>query len=236
MDRNAAELGSPWSTGLGADGTNGVGQLTTVESSAKSRYWGSRSARPSVSPTASAFQVTYTYSKDKSDDDNERDPFTLRYAKIFEDPNDPTAEFTQEYGYSDRDQRHRVQGWFLWRMPLDIDFNASYRYLSAQPQSLTATGASRTRRRTAINPGRHRVVERNTGRKDNALSIFDLRISRVFLFGQLQVEPSMDVFNLFNAKNFLVPQTTNLVFNFDGTVRSGAGEPRRFQFGVRVAW
>ena len=28
------------------------------------------------------FQVYYTYSKDKSDDDNERDPFTFRYAKI----------------------------------------------------------------------------------------------------------------------------------------------------------
>ncbi len=180
-------------------------------------------------------QVTYTYSKDKSDDDNERDPFTLRYAKIFEDPSDPTAEFTQEYGYSDRDQRHRVQGWFLWRMPLDIDFNASYRYLSAQPQSLTATGAVANSPQDRINPD-GTVVQRNTGRKDNALSIFDLRISRVFFFGQLQVEPSMDVFNLFNANNFLIPQTTNLVFNFDGTVRSGAGEPRRFQFGVRVAW
>ena len=29
---------------------------------------------------------------------------------------------------------------------------------------------------------------------------------------------------------------TNLIFNFDGTVQSGAGEPRQFQFGVRVAW
>ena len=28
------------------------------------------------------FQVFYTYSKDKSDDDNERDPFTFRYAKV----------------------------------------------------------------------------------------------------------------------------------------------------------
>jgi hypothetical protein len=46
----------------------------------------------------------------------------------------------------------------------------------------------------------------------------------------------MDIFNLFNAKNFLVPQVTNLVFNFDGTVRSGAGQPRRFQFGLRVAF
>ncbi len=235
VDRNAAELGRPWSTGLGEDGTNGVGQLTTIESSAKSRYWGITFGATKRFSDRFGAQVTYTYSKDKSDDDNERDPFTLRYAKIFEDPSNPTAEFTQEYGYSDRDQRHRVQGWFLWRMPLDIDFNASYRYLSAQPQSLTATGAVANSPQDRINPD-GTVVQRNTGRKDNALSIFDLRISRVFFFGQLQVEPSMDVFNLFNANNFLIPQTTNLVFNFDGTVRSGAGEPRRFQFGIRLAW
>jgi hypothetical protein len=245
VDRNAAELGAPWSTGLGDDGTNGIGSLTTVESSAKSRYWGLTFGATKRFSDRFGLQATYTYSKDKSDDDNERDPFTFRYAKIFEDPNDPTAEFTQEYGYSDRDQRHRFQGWLLWKMPLDIDFNASYRYLSAQPQSLTATGAvAQTPQDRCVPfsvpancsiPGQE-VIERNTGRKDNALSIFDLRIARVFFFGQLQVEPSMDIFNLFNAKNFLVPQTTNLIFNFDGTVRSGAGEPRRFQFGIRLAW
>jgi hypothetical protein len=40
IDRNDRVFGSPWSTGLGDDGTNGVGQLTTVESSAKSLYDG----------------------------------------------------------------------------------------------------------------------------------------------------------------------------------------------------
>jgi hypothetical protein len=26
------------------------------------------------------------------------------------------------------------------------------------------------------------------------------------------------------------------VFNFDGTIRSGNGDPRQVQFGLRVAW
>ena len=78
------------------------------------------------------------------------------------------------------------------------------------------------------------VTQRNLGRKDNQLSMFDLRLSRVFTFSALSVEPMIDIFNVFNADNFLVPQVTNLVFNFDGTVRSGAGEPRRFQFGLRL--
>ena len=35
INRNDAVFGSPWSTGLGADGTNGIGALTVVESSAQ---------------------------------------------------------------------------------------------------------------------------------------------------------------------------------------------------------
>ena len=244
VNRNAAELGSPWSTGLGEDGTNGIGGMTTVESSARSRYWGITFGVNKRFADRFGAQFFYTYSKDKSDDDNERDPFTLRYARIFEDPNNPTAEFTQEYGYSDRDQRHRFEGFFLWKAPLDIDFNARYSYRSAQPKSLTVTGADAASPQDRCIPGERNgvadpcatVVQRNTGRKDNSLSTFDLRISRLFDFQGFQIEPSMDIFNLFNAKNFLVPQTTNLVFNFDGTVRSGAGQPRRFQFGLRVAF
>ena len=235
VDRNAAELGSPWSTGLGPDGTNGLGQMTTVESSAKSRYWGLTFGLNKRFDGHFAVQAYYTYSKDKSDDDNERDPFTLRYAKIHEDPNDPTAEFTQEYGYSDRDQRHRFTGYALWRAPLAIDLNVRYTYLSHQPLSLKADGTVANTPQDRINPD-GTVVQRNLGRKDNQISDFSLRISRVFALGDFQLEPSMDVFNLFNSKNFLRPEVTNLVFNFDGTVRSGAGQARQIQFGLRIAW
>ena len=44
------------------------------------------------------------------------------------------------------------------------------------------------------------------------------------------------MFNLFNSKNLLVPQTTNLIFNFDGTMRAGLGDPRQMQIGVRLIW
>ena len=39
---------------------------------------------------------------------------------------------------------------------------------------------------------------------------------------------------VFDEPNFLRPQVTELAFNFDGTVRSGAGDPRQMQLGVRV--
>jgi hypothetical protein len=240
VDRNAAELGSPWATGLGADGTNGVGGLTTVESTAKSRYWGITLGVNKRFSNCFGIQANYTYSKDRSDDDNERDPFTLRYALIHEDPSDPTAEFTQEYSYSDRDQRHRFNGWFLWTAPFQIQMNVVYTYQSAQPLSITAAGlpAATPQDRINRNPDGSlaSVTQRNLGRKDNSLSKFDLRLARAFDFSGFIVEPILDIFNVFNADNFLVPQVTNLIFNFDGTVRSGAGEPRRFQFGLRVAW
>jgi hypothetical protein len=46
----------------------------------------------------------------------------------------------------------------------------------------------------------------------------------------------VEVFNLFNSDNFLSPEITNLVFNFDGTIRSGDGDPRQVQLGLRVTW
>jgi hypothetical protein len=189
------------------------------------------------------FQVNYTYSKDKSDDDNERDPFTLRYAKI--------TDLAAEYGYSDRDQRHRVNSWLLWNAPAGLDVNFRYAYRSAQPQSLScvvsasfcgkdAFGGSRFMAVAAtpqdrINPDGS-VTQRNLGRKDNQFSSLDVRLSRPFNYGAITLEPAVDVFNVFNSKNLRHPEVTNLIFNFDGTVQSGVGDPRQMQVGLRVIW
>jgi hypothetical protein len=54
--------------------------------------------------------------------------------------------------------------------------------------------------------------------------------------GGVIAEPAIDVFNALNSKNFVRPEVTSLIFNFDGTVRSGAGDPRQVQLGVRVLW
>jgi len=238
VNRNAAELGSPWSSGLGADGTNGITTLTTVESTANSRYWGWTVGLNKRFDHNYGFQVFYTYSKDKSDDDNERDPFTFRYAAIHEDPSDPTAEFSREWGYSDRDQRHRVNAWFLYRTPGDVDVNFRYAYRSAQPLDVTANGtpAGTPQDRINRNPDGSiaSVTRRNTGQKDNQYNSLDIRVSRPFLISAVTIEPVIDVFNVFNSKNLRRPEVTNLIFNFDGTVQAGVGDPRQVQLGVRV--
>lgn len=225
VNRNDPLLGSPWSTGLGPGGTNGIGTLTSVESEAKSRYWGITVGANQRWTGKFQYQVYYTYSKDKSDDDNERDPFTFRYAKV--------TDLGAEYGYSDRDQRHRVNAFMLWNAPHGIDVSLRYAYRSAQPQSITATGAVAQTPQDRINPDGS-VTQRNLGRKDNQFNSLDLRLSHDFHSGRLTIQPSLDVFNVFNSPNFRRPEVTNLIFNFDGTVQSGNGDPRQAQIGVRI--
>ena len=76
-------------------------------------------------------------------------------------------------------------------------------------------------------------IGRNTLRKKNQFYSFDFRVSRIFKVGEnVQVEPLIEVFNLFNNTNQIsVPRP--LLQNFDGTVRSGFGEPRQAQLGLK---
>ena len=237
LEGNDAAFGCPWSTGIGPGGQNGIlcgssgsAGLTVVQGTAKSQYQGITVGLNRRWADNFQFQANYTMSWDKSDDDQERDPFTYRYVRY--------DNLEAEYGYSDRDQRHRFNGFALWQAPGRVNVNLRYSYRSAQPQSLAANGSVS---QTPFGPTSDRIradgsiVERNTGRKDNVISAFDVRLSREFRAGgSVRVEPIFEVFNLFNSKNLLAPQTTNLVFNFDGTIRAGLGDPRQAQLGVRV--
>ncbi len=225
LNRNDPLYGSPWSSGLEPGGANGVATLTTVASNAKSRYWGVTAGVTRRLANAFEFQAFYTYSKDRSDDDNERDPFSFRYAKI--------TDLEKEYSYSDRDQRHRVNAWLLWQAPHGFDVNFRYSYRSAQPKSIKADGTDAATPADRINPDGS-VTRRNLGRKDNEFNALDLRVSRPFDAGNFMIEPIFEVFNVFDESNFRRPEVTNLVFNFDGTVQSGAGDPRQIQFGLRI--
>jgi hypothetical protein len=238
----------PWSSGLpdsAGGNTNGIGALYVHSSTGHSLYNGITLGVNKRFSDRFGFQVNYTLSWDKSDDDNERDPFTFRYATI--------TNLDSEYGYSDRDQRHRINSWLLWQAPGDVNVNLRYSYRSAQPTSICGPDSvsydpTAPAGFQGCNPGRAvdvpqdrinkdgTVTERNLGRKANQFSSLDLRVSRVFSFGQISIEPIIEVFNIFNQKNIRSPEVTNLIFNFDGTVQSGSGDPRQVQFGLRVAF
>jgi hypothetical protein len=216
----------PWGTGPRALST-----LTVVQSSAKSRYNGVTVGLRRVLDPNFQFQVNYTLSFDKSDDDNERDPFTFRYAKA--------NDLGPEYNWSDRDQRHRVNAWTLFRFPGDIYMNNRVSYYSAQPVSEHCGAGNVGDGTRAASPTDRicadgSVLLRNTLRKDNEYFSWDVRVSHPFNVGQRgQLEALVEIFNLTGADNFRDPSYGNLVFNFDGTIRSGLGDPRQVQAGLR---
>ncbi len=222
----------PWSSGLTGPGDfNGIGALTVVQSTAKSRFNGfTAEIRRTIDPRLQ-FQINYTLSFDKADDDNERDPFTFRYARA--------DSLQAEYNWSDRDQRHRFNAWLLGVLPGDFYLNNRLSAYSAQPTSEVCgtnnegTGVRVTSQAQRICPDGH-ILKRNTIRKDNAYFSWDIRLSRPFDFGrQGTFEAILEVFNVTNTDNFRDPSSAGVYLNFDGTLRSGLGEPRQFQVGGR---
>jgi hypothetical protein len=214
VDRNDPRLNGGVAIFSRPDGS-GIGELATTESSAKSLY---RAMTLGVNKKFSnrfQFQGNYVLSFDFSDDDNERDPFTFRYADI--------NNLSVEYNLSDRDQRHRLNLFGVYSAPYGINVTTILQVRSAQPDSVPGRGPGTT-------------IKRNTLRKDNAFTSLDFRFSKVFTFkDRFKVEGLAEIFNIFNSRNLIsVPRP--LTFNFDGTVRSGFGEARQGQLGLRMTF
>ena len=78
------------------------------------------------------------------------------------------------------------------------------------------------------------VLQRNSLRKDNAFFTFDFGVGRPFSFGErMKLIPRIEMFNTFNNKNNVNPLSTPGLFNFDGFLRVGVGDPRQAQLSVR---
>ncbi len=221
----------PFTTALG--GGNGIGTLTTVESTARSEYNGVTLGLARRGTSDYQFEFNYTLAFDKSDDDNERDPFTFRYARA--------NRLDREFGYSDRDQRHRLNAFILNKLPGRFLLNNRFTYTSAQPVSeKCGAGNVGTGERGGaadrVCPNGS-ILDRNTLRRDNSYASWDLRLSRPFTVRSGQtLEGIVEVFNVLGRNNFKDPAFNGLLFNFDGTVRNGLGDPRQIQAGLRYAF
>lgn len=193
---------------------SGIGEIRSTESSARSLYQGFTFGITKRFSNYFQFQSNYLLSFDKSDDDNERDPFTFRYA-------DP-RNLAPEYNWSDRDQRHRFNAFATFSLPHDVTLSPIVQYRSPQATSVV----NRT-------PSPGVIIKRNTLRLDNAFFTFDFRGTKAFKFGEkMSLEAIFEAFNIFNNRNQRsLPRP--LTFNFDGTVSAGFGEPRQIQLGAR---
>ena len=230
VNRNDTAFGTPFGIGTHPSG-GGINTLTVAESSARSRYHAITATlrgRGSVKGRPVTFEGNYTLAFDRSDDDNERDPFTFRYADA--------GNLVPEFGWSDRDRRHQLSGYFLATLGWKINLSHIVRYLSPSPMSAkcsepTARAAQPADRICADGS----ILQRNTLRRENEFLTWDLRLARRFAVGDHAFfEPVFEVFNLTNADNFLDPAVGSLLFNFDGSLRSGLGDTRRAQVGLRV--
>jgi hypothetical protein len=166
--------------------------------------------------------ANYTYSQDWDNDSNERDPFTDRSgAATATDP----FPLRNDYSPSDRDIRHKFNFVMTGELPWGFQGNMRVQTRSAQP--LTPP--------TAPTPLAADV--RNTLRKDNVYASVDWRLARPFKFRErFAVIPTVEMFNTFNAENNIIPETTSPLFNFQGFVRQGLGDPRQLQLAVKFTF
>jgi hypothetical protein len=191
-----------------------LGTITDTVSSAKSLYRGFTIGMRKRMSHHFLFDANYTYSSDRDDDSNERDPFTFRYANLF--------NLKAEYGYSDRDERHKFNAYTVADLPWGFHGNVRMQAHSAQPISVA------NRIQSGV------TIQRNTLRKDNAFFTFDFGVDRPIRFGErMRLIPRIEMFNTFNNKNNVNPLSTPGLFNFDGFLRVGVGDPRQAQLSVR---
>lgn len=168
------------------------------------------------------FEFNYVFSRDRDDDSNERDPFTDRSFDIF--------NLQADYALSDRDIRHKFNFYMYAQLPWEFQFSPRIQARSAQP----ATPFPRT------------ATNRNSLRKDNEYFSFDWRLSRPFRFGErYELIPTIEMFNTFGNRNRINSLsgagnqnslTAPSLFNFDGFLRQGVGDPRQIQLSVKFVF
>ncbi|HWJ40961.1 MAG TPA: hypothetical protein VNT29_07495, partial [Candidatus Limnocylindrales bacterium] len=129
----------------------------------------------------------------------------------------------------------------LYHFPFDIYGNTRFSWYSAQPTSEKCINNQPSGQRATSPTDRictnGTILLRNTIRRDNAFASWDIRLSRPFRFrGRGQFEALVEVFNVLNRDNFRDPSSASLLFNFDGTIRNGLGDPRQIQVGVRYGF
>jgi hypothetical protein len=209
INYNRADAGSPFSPQLD--------EVMVTTSFGKSAYNGLTLGVRKRMSNGYQLEANYVLARDKDDDSNERDPFSDR-AFNFND-------LSLDYALSDRDIRHKFNFYGYFEIPAGLQLNARTQARGAQPITPTP------RVLNGIDRGR------NSERKDNAYFSFDWRLSRPFrVGGGVTVIPTVEMFNTFNNANNINPLSTPALFNFDGYLRTGVGDPRQVQLAVKVAF
>ena len=191
-----------------------LGETLVTSANGKSLYRGFTVGMRKRYSRGFQFELNYTLAKDQDDDSNERDPFTDRAFNF--------NNLQLDYALSDRDIRHRFNFYSNLDLPWGFDLNTRVQARTAQPL-------------TPACPTAPRCPNRNTLRKNNEYFSFDWRLQRPFGLGErIRLIPILEMFNTFNTENNINPLVTPGLFNFDGFLRQGVGDPLQLQLGIKL--
>jgi len=210
--------------------------VTDTASSAKSLYRGATIGVRKTFRTRFQMDANYVWSEDLDDDSNERDPFTFRYLDFY--------NLKREYSYSDRDEKHKFNFWTHAELPYKFGVDVRMQAHTAQPTSANpnspGTGPicspTNAAHRVLADPTTGAPVDcgRNFLRKDNGYFAFNFGVQRPIPLGErMRIIPKLEMFNAFNNKNNVSSSAAPVLFNFDGFLREGVGDPRQAQLSVR---
>ncbi len=162
-------------------------------------------------------EANYVLSKDEDDDSNERDPFTDRSFNFY--------DLSLDYGPSDRDIRHKVNFFTYAELPQRFLINVRIQGPNRAADHHVAARLERRRSRPQLGSEGQRVL------------LVRLAPQRPFRVGKrVDIIPSLEMFNTFNNANNVNPLTTPALFNFDGFLRQGVGDPRQLQLAAKVTF
>jgi hypothetical protein len=194
-----------------------LGEVMVTTSRGRSQYNGLTLGLRKRFAAGYQVETNYVLSKDKDDDSNERDPFTDRSFNFF--------DLDLDYALADRDIRHKINVFGYYELPWRLRFNTRIQARGAQPITPTPRSLNGTDR------------GRNTARKDNEYFSLDWRLTRSIRVGnRLELLPTIEMFNTFNNDNNINPLSTPALFNFDGFLRTGVGDPRQVQLSVKIVF
>jgi hypothetical protein len=192
-------------------------EVMVTNSRGKSRYRGLTLGLRKRFSEGYQLEGNYTLSKDEDNDSNERDPFTDRSFNFF--------DLSKDWGPSDRDIRNRMNVFGYCALASGVQLTSRVQYHGAQPITPTP------RIQNGVDRGR------NSSRKDNEFFTFDWRVARPFrVRSGFEVTPVIEMFNTFNNANNINPLSSPALFNFDGFLRTGVGDPRQVQLAVKVTF
>jgi outer membrane receptor for ferrienterochelin and colicin len=194
-----------------------LGEVMTTTSFGQSLYRGWTIGMRKRLSKRYQLEWNYVLATDYDDDSNERDPFTDRAFSPF-----VANGLRADYGYSDRDIRHKFNFFTYAELPWKVQVNVRMQARTAQPISPSP--------RTAAG-------DRNTLRKDNEFFSLDWRVTRPFqITERIALTPMIEMFNTFNNKNNVNPLATAALFDFNGFLRFGVGDPRQAQVALKLTF